>query len=137
MYQDSKIISFVLGFEDMIAKASRHSFFCKLIMGFVDCFKNTWRDSFLGQVVDGMFNMEAHRNSAAYRVTSKAIMASLSYISRIFSLEQGISESKYFALINYSKPKKNSIEEDESGVRAVFKDSFIMRHIFEFWKNVD
>lgn len=137
MYQDSKIISFVIGFGDMIDKASRHSFFCNLTKSFVRSFKNTWRDSFLGQIVDGMFNMEAHRNSSVYRVTSRSIVASLGFISRIFSLEQGISESRYFALINYSRPKKNSIKENESGVRAIFEDSFIMRHIYDFWKNVD
>jgi len=137
MYQDSKIISFVVGFGDMIDKASRYSFFCKLIMSIVSFLKNTWRDSFIGQIVDSMFNMEAHRNSVTYRVTSKSIMALLRYISRIFKLEQGISESKYFALINYSRPGEEDNQKYESGVKAVFKDSFIMRLIYEFWKNVD
>ncbi|SHI98322.1 hypothetical protein [Lutispora thermophila] len=137
MYQDSKIISFVIGFEDMMAKAGRHSFFCKLIKNFVGFIRNSWRDSFFGQIVDSMFNIEAHRNSTAYKVTSRSIMASLGFISRILSLEQGISESKYFALINYSRPRENKIEEDENRVRAILKDSFIIRHIYEFWNNVD
>lgn len=137
MYQDSKIISFVAGFGDMIVKASRNSFFCKMIIGFVGLIRNIWSDSLIGQIVDSMFDMEVHRSSAAYRVTSRSIMASLSFVSRIFKLEQGISESKYFALINYSRPRKNDNEKVEGGVKAIFKDSFILRNIYEFWKSVD
>lgn len=137
MYENSKLISFAVRFADGLERTYRYSYFCKLAKSFCRDFKSIWKDSLIGQIIDGMFNAETHRSSIAYKFMTRPFLASLCFINDKLSLDQGISESKYIAIIKKSSLLKRKTKADESIVKAMLRNSFYVKCMYEFWEGMD
>lgn len=137
MYENSKLINFAVTFADGLERSYRYSYFCKWARSFSRSIKTIWDDSLIGQVIDSMFNIEAHRNSISYMIITKSVLSFFDFVSDKLSLEKGVSESKYVAAIKKISLVKRNIKVDMSLVKAIFKNSFLMRCLYDFWNVVD
>ena len=137
MYGNSMIISYVMNLADGLEKSYRYSYICKWAKSLSHTFKNRWRDSGFGQIIDNIFNIETHRSSMSYKFATKPFLALMNFINDMLNLEQGIADSKYIKLVKKSGLLSRKPEIKENIAKATFRNSIFVRCIYEFWEGMD
>ena len=131
MRDTSKILLAISYFADKMEKAYQSSLFLKL------CKKANiiWQHSTSGKIISGFLSYDIQNNSLFYNTVKSVANRSARGIADFFSVKEAINNSKYIKAINrlFSNISSNRMH----GIKTVFKNSFFINTIYEYWTTVD
>ncbi|NLN47577.1 MAG: hypothetical protein GX154_00425 [Clostridiales bacterium] len=131
MKDTSKILLAISYFADKMEKAYQNSLFLKL------CKKinEIWQHSTSGKIISGFFSYDMQNNSLFYKTVKSVVNRSARGIAGFFSVKEAISNSEYIKGVN--RLFLNISFNKMHGIKTVFKNSFFINIIYEYWTTVD
>lgn len=131
MRDSSKILFIISDFANKIEKAYQNSQFLRLCKKT----KEIWQHSITGKILSGFFDYDVQNNSLFLKCIKSTASRFVMGTANFFSFKEAIGNSKYIKVIN--RLTSNINFNKMKGFKTVFKNSFFINTISEYWEAMD